>query len=346
MTDAVIGWDLGGAHLKASRLNAGGAVEEVVQLPCRLWQGMQHLDAAVIEALPRLGRAPVHAVTMTGEMVDLFPDRVDGVGRIAERMQGLLAGVECRYYAGQAGFVRADAVASIAPQIASANWRASAELVAMLQPDALFVDVGSTTTDIVAIVAGGVVASGDNDAERLVSRELVYTGVVRTPVMALARTARVQNEDVPLMAEYFATTADVYRLTGELPSDADLHPAADGGEKTPQASARRLARMVGRDARSGSMTLWTTVARDLARGQVERIMEAMSAVAAQGGVSSGALVIGAGIGRFIVAKAAAALGRPTAEFGELIPAARGLGGMVSDCAPAVAVALLAQRGSR
>ncbi len=346
MTDPVIGWDLGGAHLKASRLSAGGAVEEVVQLPCRLWQGIEHLDAAVHEALPRLGWAPVHAITMTGEMVDLFPDRSEGVGRIAGRMQGLLAGVECRYYAAQAGFVRADAVASVAPQIASANWRASAELVAMLRRDALFVDIGSTTTDIIAIVAGGVAASGENDAERLVSRELVYTGVVRTPVMALARTARVEAEDIPLMAEYFATTADVYRLTGELPSGADLHPTADGGEKTALASARRLARMVGRDVGPGSMTLWTSVARDLANGQVARVAEAMSVVAAQAGLSSGAPVIAAGIGRFIVAKAAAALGRSLTEFGELLPSAQGLRSMVSDCAPAVAVALLTWRGGR
>jgi len=253
--------------------------------------------------------------------------------------------VECRYFAGPAGFVRAAAVAAAATQIASANWRASAELVAMLRPDALFVDIGSTTTDIIAIVAGKVLASGVDDSERLLSRELVYTGIVRTPVMALARTARVDGVDVPLMAEYFATTADVYRLTGELPEGADLHPTADGAEKTPLASARRLARMVGRDAGSAAMAPWTAVARDLAREQASRIADAMLIVARQAGLPSDAPVIGAGIGRFVAAKAASALGRPMADFGDLLPAVNGLGGVVSDCAPAVAVAWLAQRAS-
>ena len=34
------------------------------------------------------------------------------------------------------------------------------------------------------------------------------------------------------MNEYFASMADVHRILGELPEDADRHPAADGREKT------------------------------------------------------------------------------------------------------------------
>lgn len=346
MPDPVIGWDLGGAHLKAARVGAGGKVEMVLQLPCPLWQGMEHLDAAVTEALARLGSAPVHAITMTGEMVDRFPDRREGVVRIARRIREWLPSAECRYFAGQAGFVREEEVESAAPQIASANWRASAEMVALLRREALFVDVGSTTTDIIAVVDGRVVSRGTSDADRLVSQELVYTGVVRTPVMALASSVRVAGEDVPMMAEYFATAADVYRLTGELPVGADLHPAADGGEKTPVASARRLARMVGRDAGSAAMAVWMEAAHGLAREQVSRIAAAMSIVAARARVSGGTPVIGAGVGRFVVAKAAAKVGRPMNEFGALTPAVEGLRSMVSDCAPAVAVAWLTSQGGR
>lgn len=346
MTDPVIGWDLGGAHLKAARLGAGGQVEQVLQLSCPLWQGMEQLDAALTAALARLGSAPVHAITMTGEMVDLFPDRREGVVRLARCIRERLPGAECRYFAGQAGFVGEEAVEFAASQIASANWRASAEMLALLRREALFVDVGSTTTDIIAIVNGRICSKGSSDADRLVSRELVYTGVVRTPVMALAPSARVEGEHVPMMAEQFATAADVYRLTGELPAGADLHPAADGGEKTLVASARRLARMVGHDADSATMAVWTEVARDLAREQVALIADAMSVVAARAGLPAGAPVIGAGVGRFVVAKAAEAIGRPMEDFGVLIPTVEGLSGMVSDCAPAVAVAWLASRAGR
>lgn len=341
MGDPVIGWDLGGAHLKAARLGPAGVVEGVVQLPCPLWQGMQHLDAGVEAAMARLGDVPVHAITMTGEMVDLFADRREGVSRIAGRMRDLLPGAECRCFAGAHGFVRPGDVETRALEIASANWRATAELVARHLPAALLVDIGSTTTDVIPILTSRVVAEGDTDAERLVSRELVYTGVVRTPVMALASAASVEGVEIPLMAEYFATAADVHRLTGELPGGADLHPTADGGEKSTAASARRLARMVGRDADSAPPAVWVDLARDLACRQGAQIEAAVSGVARRVGMPADAPVIGAGVGRFVAARVAGSLGRPVREFSSLVPSEPGLGGLVSDCAPAVAVAWLA-----
>jgi probable H4MPT-linked C1 transfer pathway protein len=344
MTEA-IGWDLGGAHIKAARLDPSGWVERVVQLPCPLWQGMDRLDAAVAGVRAALGDAPLHAITMTGEMVDLFADRREGVTTIARRAQALLGG-QCRFFAGPAGFVSLGEVETRAPEIASANWRASAELVARLHPAALLVDIGSTTTDIIPIVAGRVASHGANDAERLLSRELVYTGVVRTPVMAMAPAARVQGEEVPIVAEYFAAAADVYRLTGQLPDGADQHPAADGGPKTPPASARRLARMVGRDADSAPLELWLGLARDLADRQARHIGAAIALVAQRVALPSDAPVIAAGVGRFVAAGIAAALARPMLDFSALVPAAAGLEGLVSDCAPAVAVARLARDPAR
>lgn len=339
--DPVIGWDLGGAHLKAARVAPEGLITQVVQLPCPLWQGIQHLEAGIREALARLGAAPVHAVTMTGEMVDLFADRQEGVARIAGLIRDLLPGVECRFYAGRHGWVPAEGVESRVAHIASANWRASAELVARHAPAALLVDIGSTTTDVIPILAGRVVAQGSSDAERLVSRELVYTGVVRTPVMALAPVACVDGVEVPLIAEYFATLADVHRLTGDLPAGADLHPTADGGEKTAAASARRLARMVGRDAASARPGVWTDLARDLARRQADQVAAAISAVSSRAGIPPEAPIVAAGAGRFVAVGMAGSLARPVREFSSLVPTEPGLSGPVSDCAPAVAVAWLA-----
>ena len=58
-------------------------------------------------------------------------------------------------------------------------------------------------------------AEGYTDYQRLISQEMVYTGIVRTAVMAVAQSAQDDGKEVGLMAEYFATMADVYRLTGE-----------------------------------------------------------------------------------------------------------------------------------
>ena len=110
----------------------------------------------------------------------------------------------------RAGFVAVAAVADARSRdIASANWRASAEAAALACADALFIDIGSTTTDLIPIVAGAVAAVGEDDAGRLAAGELVYTGLTRSFVMAMAARAPFAGEWTPLMNEYFAAAADV-----------------------------------------------------------------------------------------------------------------------------------------
>jgi len=53
-------------------------------------------------------------------------------------------------------------------------------------------------------------------------------------------------------------------------------------------------------------------------------------------------LIGAGVGRFLTAELATRLQRPYLEFAQLLPGGRATPDRVSDCAPAVAVAWLAQ----
>jgi probable H4MPT-linked C1 transfer pathway protein len=172
------------------------------------------------------------------------------------------------------GFLTPQRAAKNPDTVASANWAASAQLVASHLPDTLFLDIGSTTTDIVAIRDGKLAVRGHSDYERLACEELVYTGIVRTPVMALADRIPFGGNLIPPVAEYFATTADVYRLTGELPEGADQLPAADNGGKTLRDSARRLARMIGRDLESAPLSAWRQCARHLAEMQLWKIRQA------------------------------------------------------------------------
>ena len=126
MGEPVIGWDLGGAHLKAARLDPQGRIGPVVQVACPLWQGMERLEEALGAVLGQVGAARRHAVTMTGEMADLFPDRAVGGTRLAAAMHDWLSPAELRFYAGAAGFLSANQVAVHTAELASANWLASA----------------------------------------------------------------------------------------------------------------------------------------------------------------------------------------------------------------------------
>lgn len=338
--DNVLGWDIGGAHLKVAAIDRTGRVTRVAQLPCPLWQGMENLDRAIASALAQMPVAGVHAVTMTGELTDLFRNRSEGVKAILARFARQVAPARTRIYAAREGFLAPASAARKTDAVASANWAASAQLVASRVPDALFVDIGSTTTDLVPIRDGMLDVRGFSDAERLACEELVYTGVVRTPVMALANRILFDGQWIPAMAEYFATTADVYRLTGELPRGADQLPAADNGGKTVRDSARRLARMIGRDVESAPIGKWKQCARELAVLQLVQIRHACKRVMSR--TVDDSPLVGAGTGRFLAKKLASELGRPYQDFDSLIEAAPGAIAWASSCAPAIAVALLAQ----
>jgi len=342
-----VGWDLGGAHLKVALLDGGGRVCKAMQLPCPLWQGLQHLDKAVFQALKEIEQpAVLHALTMTGELADIFPDRDTGVATLVETMKANLPPASLRVFAGRSGFVSPSQAKQYAGEIASANWFATADLVAKRVQQALLIDIGSTTTDLVLLNSGAVRARGWNDHQRMAYDELVYTGVVRTPVMAVASRLPFAGEWQGLMAEQFATMADVYRLIGILPEGADQFPTTDGGGKTMQDSARRLARVLGRDLESSPLPSWQRLAGYIADLQQQRLHEACSRLFSLALIGDEAPLIGAGVGRFLVKALAARYARPYLDFSGLVEASLIDGLRIDSCAPAVAVAVLAQSATR
>jgi (4-(4-[2-(gamma-L-glutamylamino)ethyl]phenoxymethyl)furan-2-yl)methanamine synthase len=343
-----LGWDIGGAHLKAVLLDEAGAVLDALQLPCPLWKGLNYLEAAIGEALKSFKIAPSgtpHAVTMTGELVDLFVNRCEGVVEIANSVTKQL-GKETLFYVvqdnGRHGFVALEDVFANTARIASANWHASAGALAMHVSDALLIDIGSTTTDIIAIEAGKVVQNGLTDADRMQADSLVYTGVVRTPVMAFAQKLMFEGIETNVAAEYFATMADIYRLTGELLPEHDMAETADGKGKTALENARRLARMIGHDVESKPIESWETLASTCKALQMQQIK---TAVLKQ--LKSNMTIIGAGAGGFLVKQIADELGREFKLARELISISLpeyvdvSLKYDIEVCFPAYAVATLA-----
>lgn len=345
---AVFGWDVGGAHVKVSMADAAGAVLDVAQWACPLWQGLDHLERTidlVFERWPAARTdAPLHAVTMTGEMVDLFEDRAHGVQAIAAALAQRL-GPRLRFYAGDAGWLTPQSCADGWRSVASANWLATASWIASRVPDALLIDIGSTTTDIIPIAGGGVVARAATDAGRLATGELVYQGVVRTPLCGIAQRIEFAGETVNVMNEWFATTADVYRLTGELAPHYDLYPSADQGPKTEAASRTRLARMIGRDAHEAGSDEWRGFALRWRELQLREIGANLARVTAAHPELAAAPLVGAGCGRFLAAALASmeASEAPRAyiDFGTLAGVPANRSDWAATCAPSVAIALLA-----
>jgi (4-(4-[2-(gamma-L-glutamylamino)ethyl]phenoxymethyl)furan-2-yl)methanamine synthase len=338
----VVGWDVGGVHLKAARAEDARIVR-AAQFASPLRGGLERLRQAFGEAKALVGRADHHVVTMTGELADTFASRPEGVEQLAALAADALTDAPVLIYAGPAGLVRPHDARKHAAQIASANWHVCAGLVAHQCASALFVDLGSTTTDVVPLVGGKVAARGYTDAQRLAAGEMVYTGLVRGFVMATADRAPLAGSWTTLVNENFATMADVHRILGSLPDGADLMVTADGREKTVAASRARLARMVGADAADLDDTAILALARWFAEAQLRAIIDAAMLTASAAALPIDAPVVGAGIGTTIVAEAARRLHRPYVAFDGLIDVAPEARAAAVHCAPAAALALLAPR---
>ncbi len=340
----IAGWDIGGAHVKLAVLDESGRILQTAQRACPLWKGVDYLQRTLTELSSQFDLQHCrHALTMTGELADCFSSREQGVNAIVEAVCEHFDREQVSVFAGQRGFL---AVAQIRPAIymaiASANWLASVQLVAKRQANALFVDIGSTTTDILLIENSQLKVQGFTDYQRLVSGELVYTGIVRTSVMAIAQDAEFKGQHMGLMAEHFATMADVYRLTGDLNEAHDQSDTADGAEKTPKASALRLSRLTGYEFYPSDMPLWLDFAEQLKARQKQKIRQACQRQIQRADEYSGLVVVGAGVGRFLLREIAHDLNIGYVDFSALFQTAGKSQNLdAGDCAPAAAVAYLA-----
>ena len=346
----IIGWDVGGAHLKAALLDAEGNLLHVLQVPCALWRGLNELEAAIDKVLSQFSiSAAIHAITMTGELVDLFANRQTGVNEISRVMHAKLVGTK-QFYTGAhdldfAGFVAIDEVNAHWQHIASANWLASAGFVAKQVGHALLIDIGSTTSDFVLIAEHQPVCLGLTDAARMQTEELVYTGVIRTPLMALTQKIQFENAVTSVAAEYFATTADVYRLTGDLVGEDDMTDTADGKEKTVHASAKRLARMIGHDADDKPLDTWIALAQAFKQQQVSRLQGIATKHILRVKKNAKLSIIGAGAGSFLAREIAASMKLPYLDVADFIAHPQSsndseLKHWAKVCLPAYAVAYL------
>jgi probable H4MPT-linked C1 transfer pathway protein len=176
--------------------------------------------------------------------------------------------------------------------------------------------------------------------------ELVYTGVVRTPLMAIAQKIPFSGQMTNVAAEYFATAADVYTLTGDLEPAENMAETADGADKTIQAGACRMARMIGCDAADAPFTSWVELANSFKNVQLEQIRQALLKQIALLNDYSGLQLIGAGAGTFLVAELALKLDleyHPVSEF--ITGFDKDARDMATVCFPAYAVAYLSVKDS-
>ena len=238
----ILGLDIGGANIKAAFPDSSSCST----MPFALWKRPDALTGilrTVIEGFPGIDAI---AMTMTAELADCFETKAEGVRFVVEAT--VAAAPSCSIHIWQTGgeFVDPDVACEIPSLVAAANWHAQATWVGRMVPGsaAVLIDVGSTTTDIIPLWQGSPVPEGLTDVERLQSRELVYSGVRRTPIYAIAQSVPRGNSWCPLAGELFATMLDIHLIRGNIAEDSADCDTANGRPATRSQATGRLARML------------------------------------------------------------------------------------------------------
>ena len=331
--------DVGGANLKAA--HASGAI---LSAPFPLWRepdGLADALAKLAQSLPPFDRL---AVTMTGELCDCFATKADGVAHILSAIEIAFPEVSVSVW-GTDGICHPLLYARVRWElVAASNWLALATVAARLAPGAaLLVDVGSTTADIIPLDGGEPIPKGRTDTDRLRHGELVYAGVRRTPVCALATELPHRGLPIGLAAELFATTLDVYLTLGELPDDPGDTSTADGRPATRERARDRLARMVCADRETFSDEDALAFAREADSALINRLVESARRVARESLGNPPKVAIVSGSGEFLAARVAALV---VAPGGTIVRLSQTWGRAASDAACAHALLILATEAHR
>ena len=317
---ATLAVDIGGANTKATRLQ--GASLRTVSRPFEVWRDREALAAVLREVAAEAGEAAAVAITMTAELSDAFRTKREGVAFVLAAAEEALGDRPLSVLTTTGELVSMGEARARPWDVAAANWMATALAVADAYADALLIDIGSTTTDIVPIAAGRVAASGHNDLERLQAGELVYTGVLRTNLAAIAPRVPVRGAWCPVSSEYFAISADVHLVLGHLAPEAYDCPTPDGRAATVPFARERIARLVCADVDQLAADEIDAIATFLHGAQLRQIEQAARRV--QRALPPEAPVVAVGSGAFLGREVSTRLERAVAAGpwgGELGPAA-------------------------
>jgi (4-(4-[2-(gamma-L-glutamylamino)ethyl]phenoxymethyl)furan-2-yl)methanamine synthase len=326
--------DIGGANIKAA--DGRGYAESYA---FAMWRQSARLAQQIRTIISEAPPSDHLAVTMTGELADCFDSKAAGVRFILQAVSDGSDNRHTRVYLVDGRLV-APQVATGSPQLAAAsNWLALARFAGRYVPQgpALLIDVGSTTCDVVPLIDGKPQVKGMHDTARLLSGELVYTGVERSPVCAVLQEAPYRGRSCPLVQELFATMRDAYLVLGQLGEEPGDTHTADGKPATREFARGRLARMIAADLADFSDDDALALAQAAAHSQTTLLAAAIQCICGALPAPPQKIVL-SGHGEFLARRAL-----QESQFQSPVTSlATELGPVVSRCAPAHALAVLAR----
>ncbi len=342
---SVVGLDIGGVNTKAALIvTQDGNVKKlktaIEYFP--IWkrgkEGLPQVLGKLRKLLVETSTLNGVGVTMTAELSDVYWSKKEGVNHILDCASQIFADVPTFVLDVDAKLITVKDARKKPLKVAAANWAATGWMVSQIIENCLIIDVGSTTTSIIPMINGRIVADGGNDLEKLLNGELVYTGTLRTNVAAIINYIPIREGKARVSSELFAQSGDVHLLLNHIEEEDYIVETADGRKKTKKEAMARLARVVCADVGMLDEQEIVDMARFIYEKQVERIAEGLSQVyeRMKKRIQESITVVVSGLGRnFLGKKAADQIGLDkVVDLGELY------GGNVALMSPSVGVALM------
>ncbi len=226
----IVGIDIGGVFVKSATVEYSGDEGTLLKTernPFNFRLNNHNLNEALTEELylhadPKDIDAVV--ITITAETVGIFRTLEEGVVTISEICSRTYKDIPHGFIAVDGKVHTIEDVLKAPLDFASANWIATSYLASRFIKDGFFIDVGSTSSDIIPIVNGEVCPEGKIDMYRLHTGELIYAGILRTYIQCLVGKLPFRNGWIGLSSELRCFTAHIYVYLGLIKEITMLHP--------------------------------------------------------------------------------------------------------------------------
>ena len=335
----IAGFDIGGANTDLAVIDfENGEIKNIevdfAYLP--MWSNNDDLSQVLIDLIENIcpvSQIDAVGISMTAELVDAYDTKKEGVLDVVKKCEDTFS---CPIaYVGIDGMLSLEEIEDAPLKAAAANWIATAQIATLISDNCIFIDTGSTTTDIIPIKDGKECAIGKSDFDRSATGELVYTGTLRTNLATFVDNVELNGKKYRVASELFAQTADVYMVLGLITEDDYVCDTFDGESKSKLDCAKRIARLVCADLEILSEDEIIEMSRFIHQKQIEQIADGLRQVHEAQGLD---LIITTGLGKDI-------LDRPAAE--SLGLEVKSMGDILTDeecvVAPAVGTAIMMEK---
>ena len=283
----ILGLDIGGANTKYAFIDSEKEDNGILTVGADyfpFWkdnenypQYLQQLKETIEE---KYGVIETVVFVTTAELADCFHTKKEGITTICNYISSVFSNLASGpfIYSSKSEFITMEKAPEQWLEVSATNWIVSANYLGLKYPNIIMIDIGTTTTDIIPINEGKVVAEGFSDLNRLISNELIYTGLLRSNIATILNEVKLPGRKIPVSSELFATTGDAYLVQNLIAIEEYTSETADGKSVSKENSLAGIARVICADTNQLSEDEIKLIAKQVISKQIEILTQALQQV--------------------------------------------------------------------